>query len=73
MSFSLAAYKAAYGDAWHPKGNEIARLLTHVEYAGDPTNNVVPDFIGQFCFDTANAAFYQATSLVAAGWKKTTA
>ena len=42
------------------------------EYAGNPTNNVTPQFIGKNCFDTANQAFYVATGLTSADWKKLT-
>ena len=72
MSFSKTKYEAIFGTAWHTAGKEIAQLLTFVEYAGNPTGQITPDFIGQECFDTANQAFYQACGLTAADWKKLT-
>lgn len=70
---SAAEFDRVFGTAWHTSGEAIKKRLTFVEYAGDPTATVVPDFVGQFCLDTANSAFYQATGLTAADWKKTTA
>lgn len=72
MSFSQQKFNEVFGPAEFVKGNEAARLMVYVTYAGDPTTNVVPAHIGQMCFDTANAAFYISTSLLAAGWKKLT-
>lgn len=72
MSMSSAEYDAVFGTAWHVNGDTIKERLVYTTYAGDPTGNLVPKFIGQECFDTTNAAFYQATSLLAAGWKKLT-
>lgn len=50
----------------------LAKLCGCVTYAGDPTNNVTPQFIGEFCHDTTNAALYWASTSAAAGWKKLT-
>lgn len=72
MTMSSDQYDAAFGAAMFVNGAEIKKRLTYITYAGDPTTNVTPDFIGQECLDTANAAFYIATSLLAAGWKKLT-
>lgn len=47
----------------------VAVALGYIEYAGDPTNNVTPNHIGQWCFDTSNADWYIASTAAAAGWK----
>lgn len=57
---------AVLGTAWH----EAAAKTGAKEYAGDPTNNVTPDFLGQFCIDTSGAHLYWASTAAAAGWKK---
>ena len=44
-------------------------LHTMAVYAGDPTNNLVPQYIGQFCHDTSNDDLYWAHGLLAANWK----
>lgn len=54
------------------KSREHRLLHTHQEYAGDPTSVVTPNYVGELCHDTSNAAFYIATTLLAAGWKKIT-
>lgn len=56
------------GRAWHVGATKLAAKT----YAGDPTNNVTPDYLGQFCIDTTNAALYWASTAAAAGWKKLT-
>lgn len=49
------------------------KVLTAVEYAGNPTNNVTPEFRGQWCFDTSNEAYYIACSDTdSSKWKKLT-
>ena len=50
----------------------LSALVGNATYAGVPTNNVTPAFIGQFCRDTANADLYWASTSAAAGWKKLT-
>jgi hypothetical protein len=47
---------------------KIAELLTWKTYAGNPTNNVTPDFIRQFCHDTTNSKVYFSTGLTSANW-----
>jgi hypothetical protein len=49
-------------------GDEVAKVLGHIEYAGNPTNNVTPEFRGQVCFDTSNSKFYDAVGTAAANW-----
>jgi len=51
-------------------GDSVATALGMATYAGDPTNNLVPAHIGQFCMDTVGAHLYWASSAAAAGWKK---
>lgn len=70
MSFSQATYDAVFGGAWHTNGKDIKTLLVYAEYAGNPTNNVTPDFIGQECLDTTNSAWYKSTGLLPANWVK---
>lgn len=70
--FSQAIYDTTFGSAWHVKGAEIAKLLVYVTYAGDPSSNLTPAFIGQSCFDTTNSVFYHACGLTATDWKKST-
>jgi hypothetical protein len=45
------------------------KYFVHKEFAGDPTNNVTPDFVGQQCHDTTNDDWYIAHSLAVDGWK----
>jgi len=54
-------------------GTEAARIAMPLQYAGDPTNNVVPDFKGQICTDTSSGESYAATSTAASGWVQITA
>lgn len=67
---------AAYFDAEIPKTEDwytgLRKMLVPATYAGDPTNNLVPTFIGQFCHDTSNAALYWASTAASSGWKKLT-
>lgn len=46
-----------------------ARYLGHTTYAGDPTNNVTPEFVGQDCLDTTNSKWYKAASTASSSWK----
>lgn len=65
---------AAYFDANIPKtGVEykaLRKMLVPATYAGDPTNNLTPTFIGQLCHDTSNAHLYWASTAASSGWKK---
>jgi hypothetical protein len=73
MPHSQQKHTEAYGTAWHTGGAKIAELQVYVTYAGSPATNVVPAFIGQWCFDTVDEDFYLATGLEAADWKQVTA
>lgn len=69
---SEAEFERVFGLSWHANATDIMKRICFTEYAGNPTGNVVPLFVGKTCFDTANAAFYVATGLTSADWKKTT-
>jgi hypothetical protein len=70
MTMSAAEFDKVFGSAWHTGADAIKKRLTFVEYAGIPTNNVTPDFVGQDCFDTANSEWYRSVGLAAADWDK---
>lgn len=72
MTMSAAEYDARFGTAWHTNGDKIKEAVTYVTYAGNPTNNVTPAYIGQECLDTANSDWYRSTGTAAANWKKLT-
>lgn len=61
-----AALDVILGTAWHQAHGKMGART----FAGDPTGQIVPDFVGQFCVDTTGAHLYWASSAVAAGWKK---
>jgi hypothetical protein len=50
--------------AWEP--GQLRPMI----YAGDPTNNVTPDFAQQLLIDTTNNRLYYATGTAAANWAK---
>jgi len=45
---------------------------SHQTYAGDPTGNVTPNYIGEECLDTTNETFYIATGTTSSDWKAMT-
>lgn len=49
---------------------KLKKLIIPTTYAGDPTNNLDPDFQDQLCRDTSNNALYWASTELKAGWKK---
>ena len=63
-----ATMKALFGTAWHEQANALAIRLSHTTYAGDPTNNLTPEFRGQACFDTSNNDWYKSTGTTSADW-----
>lgn len=73
MPFSEDRYNSTFGRAWHSNGAAVGRLLHYVTYAGSPSGNVTPEYIGQQCFDTANEDFYIATGTGNTDWKQITA
>lgn len=48
----------------------LAKILVPTTYAGDPTNNLLPEFQHQFCHDTSNGHLYWASTAAIDGWKK---
>lgn len=68
--FSADLVNEAVSTADSVTADKLRLLLTQAEYAGDPTNNLTPAFIGQYCKDTSNGALYWASTAAAAGWKK---
>lgn len=48
---------------------ELAKAVGHVEYAGDPTNNVAAAYVGQTCHDTSNDDWYIAHGVATSAWK----
>lgn len=68
MPASRDELEKALGTAWHPNANAVIEKLAYTTYAGDPTNNLTPDFIGQHCLDTENDNFYIATTAASSGW-----
>ena len=48
--------------------HDLALAVGYAEYAGTPVGNVVPNFIGEKCFDTTNKDFYIAIALTNADW-----
>jgi hypothetical protein len=51
---------------------EVSRRLSYLTYAGDPTGNTIPRWIGDWCFDTANTEWYRSTGTTTADWEITT-
>lgn len=68
--------RAAYYDRNMPHtevgSDALRKLMVPATYAGDPTNNLTPEFIGQYCHDTSNGALYWASTAASSGWKKLT-
>lgn len=54
------------GNAWTVGAEKTAAKT----YAGDPTNNVTPDYQYQMCIDTSGAHLYWASTAASSGWKK---
>jgi len=50
----------------------VCELLSYLTYAGDPTNNVTPRFIGDRCNDTSNDEWYVSHGITSADWQKIT-
>jgi hypothetical protein len=73
MPMSQAEYDSIFGSAWHPQGAAIAKRLVYIERAGTPASQIVPEFIGQWCYDTTDDDFYLATGLANTDWKQITA
>ncbi len=54
----------------HTDKAALIQSLAYATYAGDPTNNLVPAYIGQDCLDTSGNHWYRAHGLTNADWKK---
>jgi len=48
----------------------LRKMLVPTTYAGDPTNNLTPEFQHQLCHDTSGGHLYWASTTAASGWKK---
>lgn len=72
MPMSQADYEATFGRAWHA-GADVPSRMIYVTNGASPAGVLVPAFIGQFCFDTANEDFYMATGTANTDWKQVTA
>lgn len=70
MATLLQAFKNAFFPPTGIRYEKAQSFLVHAEYAGDPTNNLTPDFQGQFCRDTSGAHLYWASTEASSGWKK---
>ena len=70
MATLLQAFKNAFFPPTGSRYEKVQTLLVHATYAGDPTNNLTPDFQGQLCTDTTNASLYWASAETSADWKK---
>ena len=54
---------------WYEK---VAERLSYQTYAGDPTGNILPRWVGDRCLDTSGSDWYLATGTAAASWKAAT-
>lgn len=66
-SSGFTAVKKKFGNQLVNQDN-ILKILLPLENAGDPTNAVTPDFIGQLCADTTGNKLYYASTLASSGW-----
>lgn len=57
-----------FGTAMNVNERNALKLVCNQEYAGNPTNNVTPDFVGQICVDTTNHTVYGAKAATSADW-----
>lgn len=51
---------------------KLVERSSYQTYAGNPTNNVVPRWIGDRCLDTSNNKWYLSHGTAAANWKAAT-
>lgn len=51
---------------------EISRRQSYNSYAGNPTNNVTPRWVGERCLNSVASDWYMSTGPLAANWKKIT-
>lgn len=64
----LADLLKAFGRAALDKGDQALKMVSTQSYAGDPTNNLTPDHVGQICVDTTNHKAYCAETLASSSW-----
>jgi len=50
---------------------DVAKLFSYQTYAGVPTNNIVPRWIGDLCL-SSGTDWYKAAGVTAASWKALT-
>lgn len=50
--------------------SNLRKMIVPTTFAGDPTNNLVPEFQHQFCHDTSNGRLYWASTAMSSGWKR---
>lgn len=58
----------ALGSAFTVNEKAIVRLLVPIQNAGDPTNAITPDYLGQQCVDTSGNKLYYASTAASSGW-----
>ena len=46
----------------------VSTRLGYLEYAGDPTGNVLPRYIGDMCLDSVSGLWYVASGLTVNDW-----
>lgn len=51
---------------------KLTELLSYQTYAGDPTGNATPRWIGDRCLDTSNDDWYVSYGTANTEWKVTT-
>lgn len=64
----IADLLKAFGRASLDKGDQALKKVSTQEYAGNPTNNLVPDHAGQICVDTTNHKAYCAETTASSSW-----
>jgi len=51
---------------------EMARRFSYHTYDGNPTNNILPRWVGDWALDITNTEWYRSTGLTVADWEVTT-
>lgn len=64
----IADLLKGFGRAALDKGEQALKLVSTQVYAGNPTNNLTPDHVGQICIDTTNHKAYAAETLASSSW-----
>lgn len=71
-SSAFTFIKKQMGSAFSVNEDAIIRALAPLENAGDPSNAITPDFIGQMCIDTSGSKLYVAITAASSGWQAQT-